>query len=118
MKKLTLFLKNQYFLATAVLMFLSFPSYDFILFKFFFIFAWFSLVPLFTYVSGKPLKDVFFTTFITGLLGNLFAYGWEFRRESPGWIFRRSTLFNPEFDCVFFNKSCYFRIPDAKVSAV
>ena len=70
-------------------MFLSFPSYDFLLLKFFFIFAWFSLVPLFVYISGKPLKDVFFITFITGLLGNLFAYGWigNFGAKVPGGYF-------------------------------
>ncbi len=76
MNRIPIFLKNNYYLATALLMFLSFPSYDFILLRYFFIFAWFSLFPLFAFVSGKPLKDVFYTSFVTGLLGNLLAYGW------------------------------------------
>ena len=86
MNKLILFLKNNYYLLTAVLMFLSFPSYDFMLLKFFPVVAWFSLIPLFSYVSGKSLKDVFFVTFITGLAGNLFAYGWigNFGAKVPG----------------------------------
>jgi len=57
-------------------MFLSFPSYDFILLKFFALVAWFFLIPLFFYISGKSMKDVFFISFVTGLLGHLFCYGW------------------------------------------
>jgi apolipoprotein N-acyltransferase len=86
MNKLKFFLKNNYYLLTAVLMFLSFPSYDFILLKFFPVFAWFSLIPLFLYVGGKPLKDVFFVSFLTGLGGNFLAYGWigNFGAKVPG----------------------------------
>lgn len=86
MNKLKFFLKNNYYLLTAVLMFLSFPSYDFILLKFFPVFAWFSLIPLFSYVSGKPLKNVFFASFLTGLGGNFLAYGWigNFGAKVPG----------------------------------
>ena len=76
MNRLHSLFKNHYYLLTSVLMFLSFPSYDFILFKFFPIIAWFSLIPLFFYISGKPIKDVFFVSFITGLLGHYFCYGW------------------------------------------
>ena len=86
MNKLNIFLKNNYYLLTAVLMFLSFPSYDFVMLKFFPAVAWFSLIPLFSYISGKSLRDVFFTTFITGLAGNLFTYGWigNFGAKVPG----------------------------------
>jgi apolipoprotein N-acyltransferase len=86
MNKLKQFFKNNYYLLTAVLIFLSFPSYDNVMLKFFPLAAWFSLVPLFTYVSNKPLKEVFFTAFLTGLLGNLFAYGWigNFGAKVPG----------------------------------
>ncbi len=89
MNKLTLILKNHYYLATALLMFLSFPSYDFVLLKFFPVAAWFSFVPLFIYVSGKSLKDVFFAVFITGLLGNLLTFGWigNFGAKVPGGYF-------------------------------
>lgn len=86
MNKLKFFLKNNYYLLTAVLMFLSFPSYDFILLKFFSVFAWFSLIPLFSYASGKSLKDLFFAAFLTGLAGNFLAYGWigSFGAKVPG----------------------------------
>jgi len=76
MNRLFALFKNHYYLLTSVLMFLSFPSYDFILLKIFPIAAWFSLIPLFFYISGKSIKDVFFISFVTGLLGNFFCYGW------------------------------------------
>ena len=57
-------------------MFLSFPSYDFILLKIFPFAAWFSLIPLFFYIPGKSMKDVFFVSFITGLLGHFLCYVW------------------------------------------
>ncbi|MCL2155444.1 MAG: apolipoprotein N-acyltransferase [Leptospirales bacterium] len=76
MNRLHTLFKNHYYLLTAILMFLSFPSYDFILFKIFPVVAWFSLIPLFYYISGKSIKEIFFVSFITGLLGNFFCYGW------------------------------------------
>ncbi|PKL17386.1 MAG: apolipoprotein N-acyltransferase [Spirochaetae bacterium HGW-Spirochaetae-5] len=86
MKKINQFFKNHYYLAAALLMFLSFPSYDFVLLKFFPFFAWVFLIPLLVYLAGRPLKDVFFTVFITGLAGNLFTYGWigNFGAKVPG----------------------------------
>ena len=86
MNRLYIFFKKHYYLLTAVLMFLSFPSYDFFLFKLFPIAAWFSLIPLFFYISGKSIKDVFFVSFVTGLLGHLFCYGWigDFGAIVPG----------------------------------
>ena len=80
------FLVNHYYLLTSFLMFLSFPSYDFILLKFFPFFAWFSLIPLFIFNRGRSLRDVFFYSFITGLAGNFFAYGWigNFGAKVPG----------------------------------
>ena len=76
MNRLYEFFKKHYYLLTSVLMFLSFPSYDFILLKFFPIAAWFSFIPLFLYISGKSMKDLFFISFVTGLLGNFFCYSW------------------------------------------
>lgn len=76
MQKLKSFLINHYYLLSAVLMFLSFPSYDFILLKFFPFFAWFSLVPLFMYNRDRSMRDVFFYSFIAGLAGNFLTYGW------------------------------------------
>jgi len=86
MKKLIFFVKNNYYLLTAVLLFLSFPSFDYALLKFFPIAAWFSFVPLFYYVSKRSMKDVFFISFLTGLLGNLLTYGWigNFGAKVPG----------------------------------
>ena len=76
MNRLNTLFKNHYYLLTSVLMFLSFPSYDFILLKIFPAVAWFSLIPLFYYISGKSIKEIFFVSFVTGLLGNFFCYGW------------------------------------------
>jgi len=89
MNKLKFLFKNNYYIVTAFLIFLSFPSYDFVLLKFFPAAAWFSLVPLFCYISGKPLKNVFFTVFITGLAGNFLTYGWigNFGAKVPGGFF-------------------------------
>ncbi|PKL19340.1 MAG: apolipoprotein N-acyltransferase [Spirochaetae bacterium HGW-Spirochaetae-5] len=86
MNRLSKLLKRKYYTATAILIFLSFPSYDFVLLKFFPVIAWFSLVPLFCYVTGKSAKDTFFASFITGLAGHLFAYGWigNFGAKVPG----------------------------------
>ncbi len=89
MNKLKLFLKDYYFVFSALLIFLSFPSYDLVLLKFFPVIAWFSFVPLFSYVSGKSMRDVFFAVFITGLIGNLLTYGWigNFGAKVPGGYF-------------------------------
>ena len=76
MKKLKLFAKNNYYLITSILMFFSFPSYDLVLLKIFPAVAWFSMIPLFYFISGKKPRDVFFYTFITGLAGNFLTYGW------------------------------------------
>jgi len=86
MQKLKLIFMNHYYLLTAIMMFLSFPSYDFILLKFFPFFAWFSLVPLFMFNSGRSMRDVFFYSFIAGLAGNFLAYGWigNFGAKVPG----------------------------------
>ncbi len=86
MQKLKIFFMNHYYLLTAILMFFSFPSYDFVLLKFFPFFAWFSLVPLFMFNRGKSLRDVFFYSFIAGLAGNFLTYGWigNFGAKVPG----------------------------------
>lgn len=82
------FFKN-YYLLTSVLIFLSFPSYDLAVLKFFPFFAWISMAPLLIYIKGKPLREIFFVSFITGLCGNLLAYGWigNFGAVVPGGYF-------------------------------
>jgi len=86
MNRISTIIKNHYYLATAVLMFLSFPSYDFVLLRFFPLFAWIFVIPLFSYIAGRSLKDVFFTVFITGLAGNFLTFGWigNFGAKVPG----------------------------------
>ncbi len=86
MQKLKNFYFKNYYLLTSFLMFLSFPSYDFIFLKFFPLFAWFHLVPLFMFNRGRSMKDIFFYSFIAGLAGNLLAYGWigNFGAKVPG----------------------------------
>ncbi|MBN1532242.1 MAG: apolipoprotein N-acyltransferase [Spirochaetes bacterium] len=86
MKRLLDWLKGRYYLLTAVLMFLSFPSFDSIVLKGFPFFAWLSLVPLIHAVRGLRMKDVFTIAFVTGFFGNLFTYHWigNFGRSVPG----------------------------------
>ncbi len=86
MQKLKSFFLNHYYLLTSILMFLSFPSYDFILMKFFPFFAWFSLVPVFMFNRGRSLRDVLFYSFIAGLVGHFLTYGWigNFGAKVPG----------------------------------
>ncbi|MEJ5361809.1 MAG: apolipoprotein N-acyltransferase [Spirochaetota bacterium] len=40
------------------------------------VFAWVCLVPLFVYIRNKPLKEVYITSFITGLFGFGVVYYW------------------------------------------
>ncbi len=70
------FFKNNYYLLTSLLFFLSFPSYDFWLFKGFPFIAWFALVPVFIYVRNVSFKRVFTVSFGAGFFANLFAYHW------------------------------------------
>jgi len=86
MKALKSFIRKYYYLFSSVLIFLSFPSYDLFFLKFFPFFAWFSMVPLFIYIRDKSAKEIFFASFITGIAGNLLAYGWigNFGAAVPG----------------------------------
>jgi apolipoprotein N-acyltransferase len=85
-KKAIIICKSNYYLLTCILIFLSFPSYDVWLFKGFPFFAWISLVPLFLYVRGKNIRDLYLVSFITGLGGYLLAYDWigHFGQKLPG----------------------------------
>jgi len=85
-QKLTQFLKNNYYLATGILLPLSLPTYDIWFLKIFPLFGWFALVPIFLYVRGKTTKQVYLAAFWTGLLGNFFAYEWigHFAAGQPG----------------------------------
>jgi apolipoprotein N-acyltransferase len=86
MNKIIAFFKNNYYLLTSPLMFLSFPSYDIFILKGFPLFAWFALVPLLIYVRGKSAREVFFSSFIAGLAGNFLAFEWigNFGAAAPG----------------------------------
>jgi apolipoprotein N-acyltransferase len=76
MNKLRNVFRNHYYLFTAPLMFLSFPSFDVWILKGFPFFAWIFMVPLFIHVRDKSLKRVYISSFITGLLGNFLTYEW------------------------------------------
>ncbi len=78
--------RKYYFIITGVLFFLSFPSFDLGLFKFFPFFAWIFLIPLLFYVKGRPLRSVFLAAFVTSFAGNFLAYNWigHFGAKIPG----------------------------------
>ena len=76
LKELKIFCKKHYYLLSGLLMFLSFPSFDIFIFKGFGFFAWIFMIPLFIYVRGKTLKEVYAASFLTGLLGNFLTYQW------------------------------------------
>jgi apolipoprotein N-acyltransferase len=80
------FLKKNYYLLTSFLLFLSFPTYDIVILKFFPLFAWFAFIPLFVFIRGKSLKDIFFYSAITGLVGYFLTNNWigEFGAAVPG----------------------------------
>jgi apolipoprotein N-acyltransferase len=70
------FFKERYYLLTAVLMYLSFPTYDIFILKAFPLVAWFSLIPLFLYVRKVSMKKVYIIAFITFFWGNLLTFEW------------------------------------------
>ena len=75
-KRISGFLKSNYYLLTAYLMFLSFPVYDIWIFKAFPFIAWIAFVPLFIFLRGKSIREVYWYSFITGFLGNYMVYEW------------------------------------------
>lgn len=68
--------RRRYYLLTAVLLFLSFPSFDTPLLKGFPVFAWFCLVPLFLAVKRRGYKRLYLASFFTFLPAALFTWGW------------------------------------------
>ena len=76
LKLLNQIFKKNYYLLTALLFFLSFPSFDFLFLKGFTFFAWIALSPLFIFVRGKNYKRVYLAAFFTSFLGNLFRFYW------------------------------------------
>lgn len=89
MNRVIRFFRENYFLLSALLIYLSFPSYDLWIFKAFPLIAWFSLVPIFLYVKGKGFRDVYLVSFLTGLAANLLTYEWigNFGAAMPGGYF-------------------------------
>jgi apolipoprotein N-acyltransferase len=67
---------KYYYLLTAFLLFLSFPSIDVIPLTAFPLFSWFCLIPLFVYIREKPLMQVYLSIFQTFLLAAFFSFGW------------------------------------------
>ena len=86
MNRAAVFCKNNYYLLTSLLIFLSFPSFDVWIFKGFPFFAWISVVPLLLYARGKRFRNLYPVSFVTGLAGNLLAYDWigHFGQKLPG----------------------------------
>jgi apolipoprotein N-acyltransferase len=76
MNRIKAFCKNNYYLLTSLLMFLSFPSYDVWFLKAFPFFAWIALAPVFLYVREKSPRQIYLSSFLAGLLGNFLAYEW------------------------------------------
>ncbi|MBN2402798.1 MAG: apolipoprotein N-acyltransferase [Spirochaetes bacterium] len=69
-------IKNYYYILTGFLFFLSFPTYDVWFLKGYTFFAWFSLIPLLVYVRKNSFKEILFSSFIAGFIGNFFVYSW------------------------------------------
>ncbi len=76
LSRINAFARGNYYLLSALLIFLSFPSYDIWILKGYSFFAWISLVPLLIFIRGKSWKEVYFYAFITGLIGNFLTYRW------------------------------------------
>jgi len=76
MKKYIELANKHYYLATAILMFLSGITAATLALPPLALLAWVSLVPLLIFIQGKSLREVYFYTFITGLLGNYLQYRW------------------------------------------
>jgi apolipoprotein N-acyltransferase len=68
--------KGRVYLLSAVFFFLSFPSYDFVLFKGFPLFAWISLIPVFVAVRTMDFRRLYAVSFLTSLLGAFLTWGW------------------------------------------
>ncbi len=86
MNKFIGFFKRNYYLVTALLMFLSGPTFDVWILKGFPLIAWFSMVPLFFYIRDKSLKEVYTAVFLTGLIACFFNFEWigNFAGEHAG----------------------------------
>lgn len=78
--------RRHYYLATGVLMFFSFPSYDVWFLKGFPLFAWFALIPLLIYVREGDFRRVYTASFLAGALGIFLTYHWigDFGNKIPG----------------------------------
>jgi apolipoprotein N-acyltransferase len=73
---LKIFFQKYYYLFTGLLIFLSFPVYDVWFLKGYTFFAWFSLIPLLIYTRKSSYKEILFSSFIAGFIGNFFVYFW------------------------------------------
>ncbi|MGB4269323.1 MAG: apolipoprotein N-acyltransferase [Spirochaetota bacterium] len=74
--KFLLQVSGHYYVFTVLLFYVSFLTPLNLLVPLLSVFAWVSLVPLFLYIYNKPLKQVYITSFITGLFGFGVVYYW------------------------------------------
>ncbi len=86
MKILKDFFRENYYLLSGLLMFLSWPSFEAWPFRGFPFFAWIFPVPLFMYCFGKSAEKVFSAAFLTGIAGHLLTINWigNFAGDQPG----------------------------------
>ncbi len=103
MDKLKKIAGSYYYLLTALLMFLSFPSYETVLLRYAYFLAWIFLVPLFCSVRDKDMRGIMLSSFLTGLVGNYLTYGWvgNFGAKEPGGYFVIVVFLIPSLS-VFF----------------
>lgn len=84
-------------------MFFSFPSYDIWFLKGYSFFAWIALVPIIMNARGKKSKNVYITSFITGLIGNFLTYRWigHFAGNIPGGYTLIVSMLIPVLSVIF-----------------
>lgn len=69
-------LSGHYYVLSVPLFYVSFLTPVNLFAPLLSVFAWVCLVPLFVYIHNKTLKDVYITSFITGLFGFAVVYYW------------------------------------------
>jgi apolipoprotein N-acyltransferase len=106
MNKIVLMLRNHWYLLTAALMFLSFPSFDIWYLKGFPFFAWLSLVPILVHVRGVGMREAYLSSLATGMAGTLIVYSWigQFGKGVPGGQIMILLMIVPSLSVFFATK--------------
>ena len=95
--------KDNYYLITPFLIFLSFPSYDFWFLQGFAFYAWLAFIPLFLFIKNKSLKKVYWVSFLTGLISNYLRFYWigYFAAEVSGGFYILILILIPLISVIF-----------------